>query len=169
VVDLSEQKPGEAISPKPVTRQLELHVMRTPSSPSEIRELTKSFGVATVQQRLYEARFRNVVLDAYRDRCAVCGLHIRALIDAAHVGHDRTPKAAIDVREGIALCATHHRAFDAKILRYDEDYAIRIALPRASGGEGEIAMLLAYDGKRLLLPAAQTDWPCADDSFPSTD
>jgi putative restriction endonuclease len=98
-----------------------------------------------VQRRLYEARFRNAVLDAYRDRCAVCGLHVRTLLDAAHVTNDRDPKPAIDVSEGIALCATHHRAFDANILSYDNEYRIHIRV--------EDAALLAFDGQLLLLPS----------------
>jgi putative restriction endonuclease len=158
VVDLSEQKPGEIVSPAPLRRQLPLPVMRTPESPSEIRELTRSYAVSTVQRRLYEARFRNAVLDAYGDRCAVCRLHIRPLLDAAHVTADREPKPAIDVREGIALCATHHRAFDANILRYDNEYRIHITVPDRSG-DGEEAMLLVFDGRELHLPSDEDQWP----------
>jgi putative restriction endonuclease len=153
-VDLSEQKPGEIITPAPPERQLELHVMRTPQSPGEIRELTKSYATSSVQRRLYEARFRNAVLDAYRDRCAVCGLHIRALLDAAHVTNDRDPKPAIDVSEGIALCATHHRAFDANILRFDEEYRIHINV--------EDAALLPFDGQLLSLPSQEEFRPRRD-------
>lgn len=154
-VDLSEQKPGQIITPAPAGRQLELHVMRTPQSPGEIRELTKSYAITSVQRRLYEARFRNAVLDAYRDRCAVCGLHVRALLDAAHVMNDRDPKPAIDVSEGIALCATHHRAFDANILSYDDDYRIHITV--------EDGALLPFDGQLLLLPAKEQFRPRRDD------
>jgi putative restriction endonuclease len=158
LVDLSEQKPGDVISPAPRTRQLELPALPSSSSPAEIRELTQSYGITTVQRRLYQARFRTEVLSAYRDRCAVCELRIRALLDAVHVDGDSEPKATIDVREGIALCATHHRAFDAGILRYDESYNIRIRLPiRAAAGEE--AMLLAFDGKPLSLPRDEQLWP----------
>lgn len=150
-VDLSEQKPGQIITPAPAVRQLQLHVMRTPQSPGEIRELTKNYAISSVQRRLYEARFRNAVLDAYRDRCAVCGIHVRALLDAAHVLADRDPKPAIDASEGIALCATHHRAFDANILRYDDEYRIHITVADEA--------LLAFDGQPLLLPAKEQFYP----------
>ena len=162
-VDLSEQKPGEVTTPAPLARQLQLHVMRTPQSPSEIRELTKSYAVTSVQRRLYEARFRNAVLDAYRDRCAVCGLHVRALLDAAHVNGHRDPKVEIDVGDGIALCATHHRAFDANILKFDDEYVIHIDMrDRTRVGDGELAMLLAYDGKPLSLPGQERFRPRRD-------
>jgi putative restriction endonuclease len=142
LIDLSEQKPGEAISPPPTTRQLMLPEIRTPESPMEIREMTKSYVITTVQRRLQHARFRNAVLKAYRDRCAVCGLGIRALLDAATMADNR----------GIALCATHHRAFNAGILRIDEEGRVHIKLPKNfEAGEGERAMLLAFNSTRVKL------------------
>lgn len=159
LVDLSEQRPGEAVSPAPavrqLNRQLNLPQIRTPGSPSEIRELTRSYIVTNVQRRLFEARFRNAVLDAYSDRCAVCELHMRPLLDAAHVAGDGEPKSVIDVTEGIALCATHHRAFDTKIITFDRDYCIRVKVQEP--------MLLALDGKHLALPADKRLWPALSD------
>jgi putative restriction endonuclease len=151
LVDLSEQRPGEVASPARTTRQLALPEIRSPDSPSEIRELTRRYVVSTVQRRLYEARFRNAVLDAYHDHCAVCELHVRALLDAAHVTGDRDPKPEIDVSHGIALCATHHRAFDNEMLTFDGDYNVRITVADP--------VLLAYDGKHLALPADERHWP----------
>ena len=51
LIDLSEQKPGEVVSPPPVTRQLTLPAIRTPQSPMEIsrdvEELRRDHGAAT--------------------------------------------------------------------------------------------------------------------------
>ena len=141
LIDLSEQKPGE-IAPPPTTRQLTLPAIRTPESPVEIRAMTKSYIVTTVQRRLQHARFRNAVLRAYRDRCAVCGLGIRALLDAAKMPDDR----------GIALCGTHHRAFNAGILRIDDEGRVHVKLPKNfEAGEGERAMLLAFNSTKVKL------------------
>jgi putative restriction endonuclease len=160
LIDLSEQRPGDVVSPAPLARQLTLPAIRTPDSPMEIAALSRSYVITEVQRRLYEARFRNQVLDAYRDRCSVCALRVRPLLDAAHVVPDRDPKPVIEVSEGLALCATHHRAFDAHILRYDSDYRVRIELPeRLRVGEGERSMLLAFDGKKLELPSDEVLWP----------
>jgi putative restriction endonuclease len=160
LLDLSEQRPGEVPSPPPLTRQLTLPAIRTPESPMEIRELSKSYLNTSVQRRLHHARFRNAVLRAYRDRCAVCELRLRPLLDAAYVGDERGAQPTIAVSNGIALCATHHRAFDAHILSYDSDYRVRIRLPeRFTIGEGERAMLLAFEGKKLELPVDEEQWP----------
>ena len=145
LVDLSEQRPGEVASPARTTRQLELPEIRTPDSPGEIRELTRRYVVSTVQRRLYEARFRNNVLDAYRDHCAVCELHVRALLDAAHV------QPGYDVADGVALCATHHRAFDTGVLTFDRDYNVHVRVDEPT--------LRAYEGKHLALPSDEAQWP----------
>lgn len=160
LIDLSEQKPGEVVTPAPLRRQLSLPMIRTASSPSEIRELTRSYVVTTVQRRLYEARFRNEVLAAYHERCSVCGMRFRALLDAAHVTPDREPKPAVVISDGLALCAIHHRAFDARILRYDDRYIVRVALPsERRAGDAELRILLEYHGKPLTLPPDRRHWP----------
>jgi putative restriction endonuclease len=147
LIDLSEQTPAAPPASRRA-RQLALPAVHTPDSPMEVRELSKAYVVTSVQQRLRHARFRNDVLAAYRERCAVCVLHVRALLDAAAVVADLTGA----VNEGIALCGTHHRAFDAGILRYDSEYRVRIELPeRQAVGEGERRMLLDFDGMPLAL------------------
>jgi putative restriction endonuclease len=155
LIDLSEQQPGAIVSPIPIARQMDL-AWATRITAAEIRELTKSYVVTTVQRRLHQAKFRNQILHVYQQRCAVCVLRVRPLLDAAHVTPDRDPKPVIEMSEGLALCATHHRAFDAKILRYDHDFRVRVELPeRAPVGEGEEKMLLAFDGRPLALPNGQ--------------
>lgn len=148
LVDLSEQRPEEFVAQAPAIKQLQLPQIRTPESPGEIRELAKSYVVTTVQRRLQQARFRDAVLRAYRERCAVCELRLRPLLDAAVVDRD----GPLDVRNGIALCATHHRAFDAGVLTIDGDCVVHIDVGTRTIGDGERAMLLAYEGKKLVIP-----------------
>jgi putative restriction endonuclease len=155
LVDLSEQRPDELVTSAPSIRQLQLPQIRTPESPGEIRELARSYVITTVQRRLQQARFRDAVLRAYRERCAVCELRLRPLLDAAVLDGD----GSLDVRNGIALCATHHRAFDAGVLTYDGEYVVHIEVGERTIGDGERAMLLAYEGKKLTLPSDERLWP----------
>jgi putative restriction endonuclease len=78
-------------------------------------------------------------------------MHFRPLLDAAHVTAGRDPKSEVDVSEGIALCATHHRAFDTGVLTFDRDYNVRIHVDEPT--------LRVYDGKHLVLPADEAQWP----------
>jgi putative restriction endonuclease len=126
--------------------------------------LEKRYATTLVERRLHQARFRNQILQAYRERCAVCVLRVRPLLDGAHLVPDRDPRQTIMVNEGMALCALHHRALDARILRFDETYRIRVELPSGvTNGEGEKAMLLAYDGRPLSIPAKPEHRPIVVD------
>jgi hypothetical protein len=65
-----------------------------------------------VTARPVQAEFKFKVFKRYGPRCGVCGVDVPELLDAAHL----TPKSengSDDPRNGLVLCATHHRAFDA--------------------------------------------------------
>lgn len=102
--------------------------------------------------KVRDARFRASVLRVYRDRCSFCGLGV-GLIEAAHIlgvgegGSD-------DVTNGMALCPTHHTAFDKGLLAVDEAGAVivnRGYLRQLGASQAEIAGL-----KRGLLVKART-------------
>lgn len=68
----------------------------------------------SVKVRAEQDKFRKEILLTQGERCAVCDLEIRPAIEAAHV----IPKedgGSDDARNGIVLCASHHRMFDAKL------------------------------------------------------
>jgi putative restriction endonuclease len=74
--------------------------------------------------------FQFEVLKRYGARCAVCDIAVSQVIDAAHlcpVDDDGSD----DARNGLPLCATHHRAFDAALFGLDPD-GLRIV--SADGG-----------------------------------
>ena len=54
-------------------------------------------------------RFRSSVLGAYSHKCAVCGIQL-GLIEAAHIVPHAHPRGNDSVKNGLALCALHHRS-----------------------------------------------------------
>lgn len=69
-------------------------------------------------------RFRRNVLSAYDYKCAICGIQL-GLVQAAHI--DPVSKKGTDeITNGIALCMSHHRAYDDGLIVIDEDYKIRL-------------------------------------------
>jgi putative restriction endonuclease len=67
-----------------------------------------------VRARGRQREFRTAVLTAQGGRCALCGLDVPVALEAAHV----VPKdndGTDDPRNGLALCAVHHRMFDAHL------------------------------------------------------
>lgn len=86
----------------------------------------KEYATGTAKRRLHQARFRQLVVTAYQERCTVCRLHHPVLLDAAHILEDRDQRGLPEVPNGMALCKIHHGAYDANILGVDPDYRIHI-------------------------------------------
>jgi putative restriction endonuclease len=86
----------------------------------------RRYITVTTQQRLHQSSFRERVLRAYRDCCAVCRLRHRELLDAAHIIADRDPLGDPRVSNGLALCKIHHAAFDRSIMGIRPDLVLEI-------------------------------------------
>jgi len=86
----------------------------------------RSYVTAVVQRRLHQQSFRQRVLRAYRQCCAVCRLRHDALLEAAHILPDGHPQGEPIVPNGLALCKLHHAAFDAHILGVTPDLKIEL-------------------------------------------
>lgn len=91
----------------------------------EITDNARRTTVVSVSKKLRSVNFRRRVLMAYQSRCAVCGLQLR-LIDAAHIIPVYHENSRDEIRNGLALCALHHRAYDQSLITVWDDYTIRI-------------------------------------------
>jgi putative restriction endonuclease len=101
--------------------------VRSPSSPNPADEVRRQYVTRLALVRLHQARFRQVVLRAYRTACTVCQLGHMELLDAAHIVPDRTEVGGEPVvSNGLALCKIHHAAFDANILGIRPDCVAEI-------------------------------------------
>jgi len=78
------------------------------------------------QYRLHQQSFRERVLRAYQQSCAICRLHHTELLEAAHIVSDKHPLGQPIIPNGLALCKLHHAAFDANILGISPDYVVDI-------------------------------------------
>lgn len=115
---------------------------------------------ATVQVRLFQAHFRKAVLGAYEDRCCVCSLPERPLLDGAHIIPDREPEGEPVIQNGLAMCVLHHRAFDTEILTVDADYKVRVFEERlVHPGDPANRVLLDLHGRAIRLPEDRAMWP----------
>ena len=80
------------------------------------------FVLATPKQRMMrevkvragQQRFKFQVFKRYGPKCVVCGLSVVRLLDAAHI-RPKLADGSDDPRNGLVLCANHHRAFDARL------------------------------------------------------
>lgn len=76
--------------------------------------------------------FKFDVLKRYGGQCSVCDLAIAEVIDAAHI-RTKEEKGSDDPRNGLPMCATHHRAFDAGFFAFEPE-TLRVQF--RNGGPG---------------------------------
>jgi len=81
-----------------------------------------------------QAQFRFVVLRRYGAACAVCGLAVPELLDAAHFRANRD-NGCDDARNGLPLCKSHHRAMDLGLFRIDPTSSEISFAPGGPGAE----------------------------------
>lgn len=102
-------------------------------------DLTRRYGLVTTRQRLHQQTFRERVLRAYREHCAVCRLKHPELLDAAHIIPDSDPDGEPVVSNGISLCKIHHAAYDRNLFGIQPDF--RIIVPARILAESDGPML----------------------------
>lgn len=124
----------------------------------------RAYITSSVRQRLHQQGFRERVLAAYRDQCALCRLRHRELLDAAHIIPDNQPGGDPVVQNGIALCKLHHAAFDRFFLGIRPDYVIRIRPDVLRETDGPMLRhgLQGLHNNRLIIPRRANLRPSTD-------
>lgn len=126
---------------------------------SELAEPRRAYATGTFRRRLHQTAFRERVLTAYRERCAICRLRHRELLDAAHIVPDHDPEGEPRVSNGLALCKLHHAAFDSLFVTVDPDYRVLIRRDVLEEVDGPMLRhgLQELHGSKIHLPA-RTRW-----------
>jgi putative restriction endonuclease len=129
----------------------------------QISDNVRKTTVVTVSKKLRAVNFRKRVLTAYTFRCAICGLQLR-LVDAAHIVPVTHEHSTDETRNGLALCALHHRAYDQALITVWDDYSVKLNENRVlelSQAREDSGLDAFSQGLRpiILLPAALSDRP----------
>ena len=108
----------------------------------------------TVRPEGRDRSFRDLVLRAYKGRCALCELDVRVDgkpigLEAAHIQW-HSAKGPAEVRNGIALCVLHHKFFDSGLFTVLSDLTVMVA--GLAVGDGVEESLNRYQG--LVLSVA---------------
>jgi putative restriction endonuclease len=140
----------------------------TPGSHTGLEEEPELFQFEQTRTRsqflssriLRDRIFRQVVLRAYRERCAVTGLKLvngngRAEVEAAHIQPVEANGPDI-ISNGLALSGTAHWMFDRGLIGAADDLTILIS--RHVNDIDGIRKLINESGK-ILPPDNRRDWP----------
>lgn len=110
-----------------------------------------------------DPRFRPVVLQAYKNLCALCELDVRVEgqpvgIEAAHIKW-HCAKGPAQIENGIALCVLHHKFFDSGLFTVLTDLTVLVG--GLATGDSVEESLSKYEGS--VLPVV----PDRDDQRPA--
>ena len=127
-------------------------------------EARRAYVTVLTQRRLHQQGFRERVLRAYQDQCAICRLRHDELLDAAHILPDGHPRGEPIVPNGLALCALHHAAFDRNILGIRPDFVVEVRVDILREEDGPMLQhgLQGFQGKTILRPRSRPLWPRSD-------
>ena len=107
-----------------------LSVMRDVGIADEKQNLEKidmNIVRTETNRRRGQEKFREMVLNNYYSKCAVCKIDDPNLLQAAHIRSVRHRKTSGDLDNGICLCVLHHKMFDVGYLYFDEEYNAHLA------------------------------------------
>ncbi|MFD2262810.1 HNH endonuclease [Lacibacterium aquatile] len=135
-------------------------LLKAPDTSGEIYRHVRDRGVA---QRIFKA----ALSEAYDHSCAFCGMTFTAALEGAHIipWSMCTPEQKLDVRNGILLCATHHRLFDQKCMGVRADFRIQHSDPEGEDepySEIDTALSIQLHGKLMRLPKNPSIRPSAE-------
>ncbi len=120
-----------------------------------------SYITQTVLYRAHQRLFRERVIAAYRNQCALCRLRHTVLLDAAHIIGDREEHGDPIVQNGLSLCKIHHAAFDNNIIGINPDYQVLVRKEILEEIDGPMLKygLQSVNQSKLILPSHSRDWP----------
>jgi putative restriction endonuclease len=132
-----------------------------PYAVREDAEPRRAYVTATFRRRLHQVAFRERVIRAYGERCALCRLRHPELLDAAHITPDSDLEGEPIVSNGVALCKLHHAAFDRFFFAIRPDYTIEVrpSVLRESDGPMLVVGLQQINGQVIHLPRRAINLP----------
>jgi putative restriction endonuclease len=115
--------------------------------------IEKRYAVRETRVRLHQARFRWLVIPAYREQCAICRLKEVRLLDAAHIVGDPDPRGEPEIPNGLSLCSIHHRAFDQDLVGVSPDYTVHVSQRLLDDEDGPMLdVLKGFQGTGIHVP-----------------
>jgi putative restriction endonuclease len=121
----------------------------------------RSYLTANIQIRVHQRSFRERVLLAYQNHCALCNLKHIELLDAAHIIADKEDIGDPIIPNGLALCKIHHAAFDNNFIGINPDYIIKIRTDFLMETDGPMLIygIQSLNNSKLILPPNKIHWP----------
>jgi putative restriction endonuclease len=129
--------------------------------PAATVALQRGYATRAVKVRLHQRRFSELVIAAYQERCTICNIRHRSLLDAAHIVEDRDERGVAEIPNGLSLCRIHHAAYDANILGITPNFVVEIRRDILNEVDGPMLKhgLQEMNGHHIYLPRSIANRP----------
>ncbi|MCX7112205.1 MAG: HNH endonuclease [Proteobacteria bacterium] len=152
--------PYASFGPQDTSASLAQKIVDDPGNAEDVYTQVRVRGVIQII-------FRAALIKAYDGQCAICGSTFKAAMDAAHLKswQTSTPKERLDTRNGLLLCATHHRLLDAGLITVSQSHKVHYCDPGMEKRQYSMCdkgLTVDLHGKKIYLPSDQRHWPSRD-------
>jgi putative restriction endonuclease len=126
--------------------------------------IKRQYITSTIKTRMHQSAFREIVIQAYKERCAFCRLNHPELLDAAHIIADSDSLGDPIVNNGLSLCKIHHAAYDMNIVGVSPDYKISVRNDILLEIDGPMLKhgIQELHNSSIILPNNKKSWPDRD-------
>ena len=154
------ENPYGRFGPNDSEDSLSDQVIDDPDNAGEVYAKVRVRGVA---QRV----FKKVLLKAYQNQCAFCAMTFDAALEGSHIipWNKCSRSERLDPRNGLLLCSSHHRMFDAGIITVSRSFKMVYCDTKMKDGpysEMDKNLSVALHGKKIRLPKDRRHWPSPD-------
>ncbi len=127
-------------------------------------ELSKEMFAKVKVRGKAQPLFRKALMEVYDSKCALCGFSVEYALEASHIVAWSVSKneEKLDVRNGILLCATHHKLFDSHLIRINNDFSISVNLNSKTVrkySDCDKVMIQDLCNRKIILPRRKEHWP----------
>lgn len=139
----------------------EVEIIKTlVANPGRAKEMFAKVKVRGKAQPL----FRKALMEVYDSKCALCGFSVEHALEASHIVAWSVSKSdeKLDVRNGLLLCATHHKLFDSHFIRINNDFSISVnfgARTARKYSDCDRVMIENLCNRKIILPRKKEHWP----------
>ena len=126
-----------------------------------ITDYRRAYLTANIKQRIHQRSFRERILAAYHNQCALCRLRHAELLDAAHIIPDSEELGLPIIQNGLSLCKIHHAAFDNHIIGISPDYIIKVRKDILYETDGPMLKygIQSLENNKIILPQNKNNQP----------
>lgn len=96
---------------------------------SKIASLSSTEQEAVAKVRVGQGYFRDLLINKYSCRCALCNISTESMLMASHIKEwaSSTDDEKLDENNGLLLCAHHDALFDKHLITFDNDGRVQIS------------------------------------------